>query len=815
MLKNYLVVALRNFWRNKVFSMINILGLSIGISAALVIFLIVHYEYSYDNFEKDGDRIYRVVLDARFGGSEGHSSAVPAPLGPAIQSELTGVDYTIPVMTFQGDGSAKVVIANTAGKERVFKKQPDVIFTNNQYFQLLPYRWLVGSGANALSDPFKVVLTESRAGLYFPGINLSEIVGKSITYNDITLTVSGIVKDLDKITSFNGAEFISYPTIAKTSLQNQFMMNVWNDWMAYSTLYIKLSGGIAAANAEKQVNALLKKYNKDAYKDASNYMSFHLQPLKDVHFNSTYNGFNQRIANRTTLYGLLAIGAFLLLLGCINFINLTTAQATHRAKEIGIRKTMGGSRRSLVFQFLTETLLITVAGTIVSIVLTPLLLNIFAHFTPPGLNFRLLEQPAIILFLLLLTVTVGLLSGIYPALILSGYKPVLVLKNQAYVGAGQTRNAWVRKTLTVAQFVIAQFFVIATVMMQRQINYSLHMDMGFNKEAIVYFHQPRDTVKTHVATLLNEIKSLPGVSMASTGFMAPADEGVAFANISYNNGKEELHPNVQIRMGDPDYINVYQLKILAGKNLQPSDTSKELLINESYAHALGFSNATDALNKQLNWQGKMLPVVGILKDFHDQSSKSMINPLALGNGSGGTFHIKLKPAAQPGEWATTIAGIAKAYHQLYPEEEFNYKFLDETIAKYYETEQHTAQLLTWATGLCILISCLGMLGLVMYTTNVRTKEIGIRKILGASVAGILTLLSKDFVKLVLLAFLIAIPFAWWAMYKWLEDYAFKVQMSWWVFAASGVFMVAIALVTLSIQTIKAAMVNPVKSLRTE
>lgn len=815
MIKNYFIVALRNFWRNKVFSLINVLGLSIGISAALVIFLIVHYEYSYDRFEKDGDRIYRVVLDAKFGGQEGHSSAVPAPLSNAIQNEITGIDETVPVMTFQGDATAKVVVTNNGGKEIVFKKQPDVVFTNSQYFQMLPFKWVTGSQQTSLRDPFKVVLSESRAQVYFPDVAAVDIIGRNITYNDITVTVSGIVKDLNEHTSFNAAEFISYPTIAKTALQNQFMMDVWNDWMAYSSLYVKISNGNTAANAQIQVNNLLKKYNKEAHKDDNNYMSFHLQPLSDIHFNNTYNGFGQRIASKTTLYGLLAIAVFLLLLGCINFINLTTAQATHRAKEIGIRKTMGGSKRSLVFQFLTETFLITIIGTIVSVALTPLLLKMFENFIPKGLNFDLFHQPSLMIFLLALTVCVSFLSGIYPALILSGYKPVLVLKNQVYTGTAQTRNAWVRKTLTVSQFVIAQFFVIATVMMSRQINYSINMDMGFNKDAIVYFNLPRDTVKAHAPQLLNEVKALPGVALASSGFLAPAEEGAAFANISYNNGKEELRPNVQIRWGDPDFIKLYQIKILAGRNVLPSDTVKELLINESYAHALGFINSADALNKQLQWNQKTLPIVGIMKDFHDQSSKALISPVAFGGGNGGTFHVKLKTNTGATPWKTTIAAIEKAYRQMYPEDDFNYKFLDETIAKFYETEQHTASLLTWATGLSILISCLGMLGLVIYTTNIRVKEIGVRKILGASVANILTLLSKDFIKLVLLAFLIAAPFAWWATYKWLQDYAYKVSVSWWAFILCGLFMLLVALVTLSIQTIRAATAKPVNSLRNE
>jgi len=816
MFKNYFTVALRNFGRNKTFSVINVLGLSIGISAALVIFLIVRYEYSYDRFEKDGDRIYRVVLDAKFNGSEGHSSAVPAPLSGAIQREITGIDETVPVMTFQGDATANVVVTGNSGQDVVFKKQADVIFTNEQYFQLLPFNWIAGSRQSSLKEPFTVVLGASRAQLYFPDVTPADIIGRRITYNDITVTVSGIVEDLNQHTSFNAGEFISFPTIAKTNLQNQFMMDIWNDWMAYSKLFLKIAKGNNSEKAEAGINNLLRKYNKDANKDSANMMALRLQPLSDVHFNSTYAGFGERLANRTTLYGLLAIAVFLLLLGCINFINLTTAQASRRAKEIGIRKTMGSSKRSLVFQFLSETFLTTMAATILSIAITPFLLKVFENFMPPGLRLELFNQPTLIAFLLLLAITVSFLSGLYPAFVLSGFNPVLVLKNQAFAGSGQSRNVWVRKTLTISQFVIAQFFVIATVMISRQINYSINMDMGFNKEAVIYFDLPRDTVKNHVKQIMNDVRALPGVSLASAGFLAPADNGAAFTNISYNNGKEELRPNVQIRWGDPDFINVYQIKILAGRNILPSDTTKEVMINESYAHALGFVNAAEALNKQLTWNNKTLPVVGIMKDFHDLSAKSLINPMVFSGRDGSTIHIKLKANNTNGiKWQNTLAGVEHAFKQVYPGEDFNYKFMDDTIARFYETEQHTASLLKWATGLTVLISCLGMLGLVIYTTNARTKEIGVRKVLGASVPDIVTILSTDFVRLVLIAFAIAAPAAWWASYKWLQDYAYKTEMSWWIFTICGLFMLLVALGTLSIQIMKAAMTNPVKSLRTE
>jgi len=825
MLKNHLVVALRNFWRNKVFSGINVLGLSIGISAALVIFLIVYYELSYDRFEKDGDRIYRVVMDLKFNGDEGHSSALPAPIGSAITNEVTGVEKVIPMFTFQGDGMAKVSITKEDPlKPLVLKKQDNIIFTSAQYLQMLGYTWLAGSPQQAMEQPFATVLTESKAKLYFPNIAFADVVGKQIKYNDdITTTVSGVVQDIHDNSSFYADEFISLPTIAKTHLQNNFMMTVWDDWMAYSSLYIQLSKGTSVAATEKQLKTMFAKYNKNAEKDASNYMRLKLQPLSDVHFNYDYSGFHLRTVNRKTMYGLLAIAAFLLLLGCINFINLTTAHASHRAKEIGIRKTMGSSKKQLVLQFLSETFLITLLATILSVVLTPVLLKMFANFIPPGLKaVMLFSSTGVVIFLIALIVAVSFLAGLYPALVLSGFKPVLVLKNQAYAGTGQTRNVWVRKTLTVSQFVIAQFFVIATVIVSKQINFSITSDMGFRKEAVVNFSTPfarNDTAATAKrAAFMQKLRAMPGIQTVSQGFLAPATEGGAFGNIVYNEGGKDVKENVQVRWGDENYLKVYDVKLVAGREVAANDSIREVLVNEQYAKDLGFKTAAEAVGHHVLWgqQKDRYAIAGVMHDFHQHSTHGLIDPTVFKRGKGDFMHIALQPqTAGSINWATTIAAMEKAYKSIYADEDFNYSFFDETIAKFYKDEQNTASLLAWSTGLTVLISCLGLLGLVIYTTNTRTKEIGIRKILGASVAHIVSILSRDFVVLVLIAFVIAAPVAYWAAGKWLEGFAYKTAISWWVFVVSGVAMIVLAVATLSMKTIKAAIANPAKALKNE
>lgn len=817
MIKNYFITAFRNFRRNKAFSLINVSGLSIGISAALIIFLIIFYEYSYDKSVPDHDRVYRLVLDAKFGGMDGHSSAVPAPFGNAIQREVTGVELTVPVFQFQGDAMARVsIVQKNNDQPIVFKKQANIVYTGPQYFSLRPYHWIAGSPTTSLQAPFSVVLTESRAKQYFSSLPAEDIIGKRITYNnDITATVSGIVKDMEQPVSFNALEFISLATISQTHLKSEFMMDVWGDWMAYSQIYIKLTKGNDAKQVESQLKMIFRKYNKDADKGDASTINFRLQPLNDMHFDFVYTGLGQRIVQKSTLRGLGALAVFLLLLGCINFINLTTANAAQRAKEIGVRKTMGSSRKQLVFQFLGETFLITATAAIIAVAMTPLLLGVFSDFIPPGLHLDFLSHPYVLLFLFLLVLLVSFTSGLYPALILSGYNPVSVLKSQVFVSKGKTRHAWIRKALTISQFGVAYFFVIVTIIVSKQIHYSMNTDLGFNKDGIITFDTPHDAVVSRRQTLLHAINGIPEIEAAGTGFLSPSDKGVSITNVTYL-PKKDLKEPVQLRWGSPEYINVYKIKLLKGRNVTPSDTMKEAIINNTYAKLLGFQHPEDAIGKQLTFNGKNMPVVGVMQDFHDQSMHSIIFPLMFTGSGGSTFHIRFRADAQGRiAWQSGIAKIQKAYKQIYPDADFEYHFYDQTIAAMYANEQQTASLLKWATGISIFISFLGLLGLVKYIIATRTKEIGIRKTLGASNINIVTILSSSFVRLVMIAFLVAAPLAWWAMYKWLQDYAYRTSMSWWVFLLGGLSVLLVVLATMGIQTIRAAVANPVKSLRTE
>jgi ABC-type lipoprotein release transport system permease subunit len=589
----------------------------------------------------------------------------------------------------------------------------------------------------------------------------------------------------------------------------------WGSNNSANQLFLRLSPETKVAAVNAQLDRLMKKYNPPNPND-HNTVAFHLQPFADLHFNTDYEVFDEsRQAHKPTLYGLLAVAAFLLLLACINFINLTTAQASQRAKEIGIRKTMGGHRRQLALQFLAETFLLTLIATILSIALVPSLLKVFADFIPEDFHISLVRQPEIFVFLLALIAAVSLLSGLYPAFVLSGYKPVLVLKNQAKASTAQTRSAWLRKTLTVSQFVIAQVFIIATLLVAKQISYGLHKDLGFKRDAILTFRTNYFQPAKKRALLLDKLKTLPGIVLISQSSNPPSANGTWTSTMIYNDGKKEVRQNVQVKLADSNYFRIYRFRLLAGVGTPQSDTTNAVVINETYAHVLGFQHPEDAIGQQIKWNGNP-HIVGVVADFHQRSLHEPIKPLVIANGTNNApvFNIALQPQ-NAGDWPKTIASMEKAFKSVYPGDDFEYQFVDETIAKFYTAEKNIARLLAWATGLTIFISCLGLLGLVIYITNQRTKEIGIRKVIGATVIQLIFLLSRDFLKLIGLAILIALPIAWWGSRKWLENFTYRTQLSWWVFAAGGGALLFIALAILCLRTFKAAAMNPVESLRSE
>jgi putative ABC transport system permease protein len=820
MIKNYFKIAFRNFWRHKTFTLINVIGLSIGLSAALVIYLIVQFDFNFDKFEKDGDRVYRVVTNFTFAGEPVGNPGVCGPLPGAVKTQVTGIETVAPFYRLL---LPDVSIPQNNTIPLKFKDQPSIILTDKGYFDLIGYNWLVGSAKTTLNAPYQVVLTADRARQYFPDLSYEQMLGKTVIYDTIKTTITGIVQTLTQNSDFDFQDFISYSTsFSNNGLRAQLKLNNWGATRVQSQLFIKLFPNTTVAHIEKQLTSILAK-NESPVKGKTH--AFALQPLSDIHFDATYSNIDTRndITNKTTLYYLLVIALFLLLLGCINFINLTTAQATQRAKEVGVRKTMGSSRSQLIFQFLSETFLITVVAIIISLIMVPFILKLFSGFIPAGIKADFLNRPDILLFLLILSVVVSLLSGFYPAIILSGYNPVSALKNQSQNSSSKTRSLVMRKSLIVTQFVVAQFFIMATMMVGKQIYYATHKELGFKKDGIIIINSPwKNNDPGRNLVLLNKLQAMPQIDMVSLGNDAPASENTSSTEGTYRDGKKEIKiEDLSEKFGDENYIKLYKIKLLAGRNLQAADANKAFLANLTLVKTMGLKNPGDAIGKTINdFNGDTpMQIVGVVSDFTQESLHAPIAPLVILTGQAGfegTFHIALNPETANGnEWQKAIAGIQASWKDIYPGEDFSYQFLDESIAQLYTNEQHTVTLLTWATGLSVLISCLGLLGLAIYTTNQRTKEIGVRKVLGASVAQIVGLLSTEIVRLILLAFIIVTPLAWLAMNKWMQSFADRTTMSWWIFALSGAGMLVTAMFTSGFQTVKAAIANPVKSLRSE
>ena len=815
MIRNYFKIAWRNILKHKVFSIINVIGLTIGLSASFVIGLMIYYDATFDDFHKDEDRIYRVVSD--FSSPEGkfYNSGITLALEDAIK-ENSNFET---VSGFYIERPAKV---ENRANDSEFKWPNFVIFTNQNYFKIFDYEFLAGDETNVLSQPNTVVLTKTRAADYFPKLSPSEIIGKTLVYNDsINTTVTGVVENFKERTDIVFEEFISQPTILQTRLREDFLNKNWNNTNSNSQLYVKVSEVADLEAIQNRFDDLANEHQDEESKKYGQEQQFRLQPLRDIHFNENYGVYDwsKGQASKTLLNNLALVALFLLLLGCINFINLNTAQASQRAKEIGIRKTLGSSRNQLIGQFMGETFLLVLLSALLSLMLSKWLIHVFSDFVPEGLGFELFKTPVIIFGIVVLLVLVTFLSGLYPALILSKFNVVSVLKNHLAVGENKLK---LRKFLTVFQFTIAQIFIIATLLVGKQINYLLNKDMGFKTEAIVSVYSPRGEREVSKKEIYAEkLKAIPEIKNVSIGGQPPASFSTSTSSTTYVDGEKEINSELQFIYGDTNYLNLFELDLLAGRSYR-NDTIKEIVINEAYRKILGFKNPQQAIGKSIVLSDENIPIVGVMSDFHQRSLKSDIKPMALrGDWNRPRFsqfqaiHIAFQNDSSEG-LKNTLSKIEKAYKSVYADtEDYRVEFLDETIQKFYNREKKVSKLLSWATGLSILISCLGLLGLVIYTTNRRIKEIGVRKVLGATLLQINTLLCKEFLVLVAIAFIIASPIAWYGINNWLQDFAYRTSISFWLFLLSGFAMIFFALLVISVKTIQAANANPVNSLRSE
>lgn len=814
MIKNNLLVALRNFRKHKAITSINMLGLSIGISAALVIFLIIQYEYSFDKWVPERENIYRIYTQMQGGSSPG----LCVPGQNAITQGVPGVDIAAPVIIAPFGNKYTVDIADAqTGNLKRFPKNNELSFVDGNYFKIFPRRWIAGNPNTALSQVGQVVLTLSEAQKYFPGNTPETIAGKQITFQDsIQVFVTGIIADIEENTDLRSSIFISLKTYTETNLGKSFMQPAWRNIESNGQLYIKINTSANSVTIDKLVENIFIRNQKDV--NPKDRWIGKLQPLNDIHFNTSIDG----RASKTTLRNLALLAVLLLLLAVINFINLSTAQSTLRAKEIGVRKTFGGSKKQIIYQFLTEAFLITGLATLLAVILTPVLIYVFKDFIPDELNAGRLLQPVVAVFLTGLLLVVSLLAGIYPAFVLSRFRPVLVLKNNV-IANGKPRGIWVRQVLTVSQFVIAQVFLIVVFVIGKQIHFELNKDMGLRKEGIVSLSIP-DFMKKRESkgfVLANELRRIPEVQNVSLNTSTPIREGYNSTRIIwYNNGVEETYSDIHVRSADESYIDVFGLQLLAGKNIRVDTSAKvqDVLINESMLHKMNLYNPHDAIGQFIKGgPADSAQIVGIVKDFNTMSLHNPVHPATIfANKNSWIPVLSIALAGNDAAgWKKAIDKTEALFQKMYPDQEFDYSFLDDTVRKLYEADLRLSTLLKWATGLALFISCLGLLGLVSFIANRKIKEMGIRKVLGASAVQIIILLSGNLVRLIAVACVISFPLAWYFSHKWLQNFTFRINISWWIFLISAAGILGVAMLVLCLRSIRAAAANPAKSLRSE
>lgn len=805
--KHNLKIAWRNLRKNRGTSLINISGLAIGLSAFLVIFRIVQFELSFNRQIPDGDRIYRVTTS--FSGSfTAVNSGVSTGVPDYMRDNMSGLET---VSHFQSLwGGVKVV--NEEGVKDM-GRQRGMILADTNYFSIAnQYKWLLGSKEKSLNEPFQVVLTKTKAETYF-GSASPEIMGRKLIYRDsLEVYVSGVIEKPDYHSDFQFEEMISYATIESSFLKENYQPNEWSNTNSSSQTFLKLKNGVSYETIAEQM-ANLDAYAAEQEPDSDWVKSYTLQPLSNMHYNTDLGIFDgQSAADKTTLTILGGVAFSLLLLAIFNFVNLETAQARNKSKEVGVRKVIGSSRGLLVSRFLTESTFVTFLAVALAIPLSYYGIVFFDEFVPAELSLGL-DEPPFWLFLLGLTLVVGFLAGIYPALIISSMIPAQALKPGS-VSFRSPGNSFLRKFLISSQFLFSQLLIIGTLAVLSQISFMLDKDLGFQEEGIIYLNTPFYGESSKQALLIEEIKKMPEVLEVSEHRSPPAESGYSTTTLKYQGENGEIVSNVENKGGDVNYLDFYGLNLLAGRNVSENLEAKEVLINETYMRELGFEMPRDVLDIKVTVWKTDFTVVGVLKDFHFRSLHNAIDPMMFRYQEKNISCVAMK-VNMGDELKVTIDKLTDKWSSIYPDKPLEVQFMDETVEQFYKSERKTSKLASTATGIAIFISCLGLFGLVSFTIVQKSKELGIRKVLGASLFEIGSILSREFIILILISFVISAPIAYYGIQQWLSDFAYQVEISWWVYGLGGIASLLIALFSIGVKVLKASQTNPIESLKYE
>ena len=793
MLRNYLRLAVRHYRRQVKTAALYVTGLTLGIVCAFVVFLAVTHEKSYDTHQTKRQRIYRAETEHFKDGFT--TPGTYGELAKTIRREIPQIEAVSLILHKWGQ---RLTIPNADADFR-----ETVYFADKTLIDVLDQRWVAGDAKTALSQPNSVVLTRSFARKFF---GTEAVIGRTILYESKQpLLVTGVIDDYPIKTNFPLDVLISQTTLK--SVQPDYDTYGWSGYGDDSQVYVVLKDNVQPTQLIKPLQAVVTKYMD---KKAAEGQRFVLNPLHELHYTSNYTG---RSADKKLLNILMLIGLTVLLIACINFVNLTTAQAFKRAKEVGVRKTIGSNRRNLAYQFLTEAGLITLVAILLSVVIVWLGLPLVSNLLKIPLSNTDLFTWQASAFLLTLFVSTTLLAGAYPAFYLSGMAPITTLKP---IRSGNSRGV-LRQGLVVFQFTVSLILISSALLIHRQLSFFQEADLGFDKNAVVTVGVP-DNKPQKLQSLRSQLLESSQLNEVSFSLNSPSSDGNWMENVQYRKLTKAVDVRTQMKFADAFYLKTYDITLLAGQDFREGDTLTKAIINEVFLRRIGLQRPESALGQTVYLGQQAVTIIGVAKNFNVNSLHQSIDPTLIVYNPR-NFHqssIKLggdKLTAQTIH--TALEHIERAWTATFPNQPFEYKFLDETLAKAYQNETQTAALIDTATLIAILIACLGLFGLAAFTAEQRTKEIGVRKVLGASVASIVALLSKDFLKLVLIAIVIASPIAWYAMNRWLQDFAYKIDIEWWVFALAGLLAVGIALLTVSFQSIKAALMNPVKSLRSE
>ena len=809
MLQNYLRLAFRHLLKNRTYATINIAGLAVGVAACLLIFRLVHYELSFNTVYKNYDRIGRVVTnDIHATEGEFFTPGIPTPAMDEMQQKVTPFTQFARIHTMWPTLTVPSTPGSLMGRKFATDDEKETaIFTEPSFFAIFDWPWLSGD-ATVLNQPNAVVLSEKMAEKCFG--SWQNAVGQTVIMdNNTLLTVRGVVGTPPPNTDFQCHILVSYETLKKNP-DLYYYSHEWGSTSSNDQAFALLADN----NQWSAANAALATVGQEQYKSPRAKRTHALQPLNETHYDIEYGSpAGTKITEKKRLWILSFIGALVLAMACFNFVNLATAQAAGRSREVGVRKSLGGSRRQLVGQFMGETFAIVLIAVILGSALawlgSPLLQ--FISDVPPSQPF--LSDPAALLFLSATTLVVTVLGGFYPSLVLSGFDPVRALKNT--LTASTVGGVSLRKALVVTQFVIAQALIIGTLVTISQMNFLKKMDLGFQPE-LVYVLQGISTDSSstqRLETFKNQLKEIPNVQAVSFSSDVPSSGNNWSSNFAFNS-TEDAAFNVSLKMVDADYFDTYGLRIVAGRALQPSDTMREFVVNQFMLKKLGIKNPEDAIGKLFRLGGNQpREVVGVVQDFTANSAHEEMKPIAIFSGKTryGTAGIKIKPENLQG----TTEAIRERFEKVFPEQVCDAQFFDEKIAEYYRNESRFSALCKGFAALAIFISCLGLYGLATLMALQRTKEIGIRKVLGASVTSVVGLLSRDFLLLVLIAAAVATPLAYYAMHAWLQDFKYQTPLSWWLFAVTIGTAMLVALLTVGLRTLSAARANPTESLKSE